>query len=205
MMGRRRKNIFGLNRRRFSRYNQNNRVNNETVSYKDGEISTGMNGENVLKIQNMLTGIMDIHRAVPAIIVDGNFGEETKNAVMKFQEVMGLSATGVVDSITMRELEKEYNVSRSRAEEDSYNMNTKGGLHNKKYDSKIVGIGSSGPNVIELQQILNKISDEYKDIPKLTVDGIFGPKTQDAVRIFQGLFNLPTDRNCRKIHMDYFI
>ena len=52
-------------------------------------------------------------------------------------------------------------------------------------------IGSSGEKIRQLQMQLNRIAQNYPAIPTLTVDGIYGPRTQDAVRIFQGIFNLP--------------
>lgn len=48
--------------------------------------------------------------------------------------------------------------------------------------------GDSGQNVQFLQQLLNNaLYPEPKDEKKrLAVDGLFGSKTEDAVRIFQG-------------------
>ena len=54
--------------------------------------------------------------------------------------------------------------------------------------------GSSGPNVVVVQVELNRISQNYPAIPKLAnVDGIFGSRTEDAVRKFQQIFNLTPD------------
>lgn len=52
-------------------------------------------------------------------------------------------------------------------------------------------IGSAGEKVRQLQQQLNRIAQNYPAIPKVAVDGIFGPATQEAVKTFQGIFNLP--------------
>ena len=54
--------------------------------------------------------------------------------------------------------------------------------------------GSTGPNVVVLQTALNRISQNYPAIPKLaTVDGIFGSRTETAVRAFQQIFGLTPD------------
>ena len=54
--------------------------------------------------------------------------------------------------------------------------------------------GSSGPSVVVIQVELNRISQNYPSIPKLaTTDGIFGSRTEAAVRKFQEIFNLTVD------------
>ena len=52
-------------------------------------------------------------------------------------------------------------------------------------------IGSSGDKVRQMQEQLNRISDAYPLLPKITVDGIYGPATAEAVRVFQSVFGLP--------------
>ena len=52
-------------------------------------------------------------------------------------------------------------------------------------------IGSSGEKVRQLQQQLNRIARNYPAIPTLIPDGIYGPDTADAVRMFQKIFHLP--------------
>lgn len=52
-------------------------------------------------------------------------------------------------------------------------------------------IGSSGEKVRQLQMQLNRIAQNYPAIPRITADGIYGPRTAEAVRVFQGVFDLP--------------
>lgn len=54
-------------------------------------------------------------------------------------------------------------------------------------------VGSSGEKVRQMQQQLNVIADSYPLIPKIAVDGIFGPKTEEAVKTFQKIFKLSQD------------
>ena len=51
-------------------------------------------------------------------------------------------------------------------------------------------LGVSGNKVTQIQEQLNVIADAYPALPKVTVDGIYGKETQNAVRIFQGIFGL---------------
>ncbi len=54
--------------------------------------------------------------------------------------------------------------------------------------------GTTGPGVVTVQVMLNRISQSYPAIPKIpTVDGIFGAQTEAAVRKFQEIFNLTVD------------
>ena len=54
--------------------------------------------------------------------------------------------------------------------------------------------GSTGPYVVIIQSELNRISQNYPAIPKIsTVDGIFGSRTEASVRAFQQIFGLDVD------------
>lgn len=54
-----------------------------------------------------------------------------------------------------------------------------------------LNIGASGDKVLQIQQQLNRIAQNYPAIPKITADGIYGNNTANAVRTFQRIFNLP--------------
>ena len=53
-------------------------------------------------------------------------------------------------------------------------------------------IGSRGEKVLQMQEQLNRIAQNYPAIPTIVADGIYGPATADAVRTFQEIFDLPT-------------
>ena len=54
--------------------------------------------------------------------------------------------------------------------------------------------GTTGPSVVTIQTELNRISQSYPAIPKIpVVDGIFGSRTEAAVRKFQEVFDLAAD------------
>lgn len=62
------------------------------------------------------------------------------------------------------------------------------------YPGTPLHVGSTGPNVVVIQTSLNRISQNYPAIPKIpTVDGIFGSRTEAAVRKFQEVFGLNPD------------
>ena len=54
--------------------------------------------------------------------------------------------------------------------------------------------GSRGPSVVVIQTELNRIAQNYPAIPRIPeIDGIFGPRTEAAVRKFQEVFGLDVD------------
>ena len=59
------------------------------------------------------------------------------------------------------------------------------------YPGYALDIGASGDKVRQLQTQINRIARNYPAIPTVTADGIYGPGTAEAVRVFQGVFNLP--------------
>ncbi|MBO5424329.1 MAG: peptidoglycan-binding protein [Lachnospiraceae bacterium] len=59
------------------------------------------------------------------------------------------------------------------------------------YPGYDLNIGSSGDAVIQIQEQLNRISDNFPAIPKISVDGIYGQGTANAVRKFQEIFDMP--------------
>ena len=62
------------------------------------------------------------------------------------------------------------------------------------YPGTPLRLGSTGPNVVVIQSSLNRISQNYPAIPKIpTVDGVFGSRTEAAVRKFQEVFGLNPD------------
>ena len=54
-----------------------------------------------------------------------------------------------------------------------------------------LNIGASGDKVLQIQQQLNRIAQNYPALPRITADGIYGNNTANAVRVFQRIFNLP--------------
>ena len=62
------------------------------------------------------------------------------------------------------------------------------------YPGRPLRRGTTGPGVVTVQVMLNRISQNYPAIPKISgVDGIFGGATENSVRKFQQVFNLTPD------------
>lgn len=59
------------------------------------------------------------------------------------------------------------------------------------YGGQVLSVGSEGEAVRTVQRQLNRISQNFPAIPKVPVDGIYGPATEGAVTEFQKIFHLP--------------
>ena len=54
-----------------------------------------------------------------------------------------------------------------------------------------LSIGSSGDKVRQIQEQLDAIASIYSAIPRIRIDGIYGPSTARSVETFQSIFGLP--------------
>ena len=67
-------------------------------------------------------------------------------------------------------------------------------INAESYPGRVLRLGDSSNEVVTLQKYLNRVSENYPAIPKITpVDSIFGKTTEDAVKTFQKIFNLEQD------------
>ena len=65
--------------------------------------------------------------------------------------------------------------------------------YTESYPGTALRVGSRGRSVALIQTALNRISQNFPAIPKLSVEGIFGSGTERSVRIFQQAFGLTDD------------
>lgn len=76
------------------------------TSWPGQPLDIGSSGSKVRQIQEQLNAIANAYPALPKISVDGVFGENTQNAVKKFQQIFGLPATGIIDYSTWYEIQE---------------------------------------------------------------------------------------------------
>lgn len=77
-------------------------------SFPGVNLDIGSSGENVRIIQNQLNLIGNYFPKIPRLIEDGKYGENTANTVRIFQEVFGLTPTGIVDFATWYRISDKY-------------------------------------------------------------------------------------------------
>ena len=61
------------------------------------------------------------------------------------------------------------------------------------YPGTAIRVGDRGESVKQIQRCLNRVSQRHSTIPHLTEDGIFGPRTLEAITTFQRIFGLNPD------------
>jgi len=154
-------------------------------------LSQGARGEHVLQLQFLLNFISEFHPSVPTVIKDSVFGSETRSAVIEFQRYFNLTPDGVVGPVTWNKLYSVYRGIQANAPIPPNPPPPPGTL--PPFPGTLLRIGSTGENVRLIQSRLNTIGEVYPNIPRLAVDGIFGPITQSAVIAFQREFVLSPD------------
>lgn len=127
-------------------------------------LRSGSRGPAVIELQQALSKLG--YNPGP---IDGIFGQKTEAAVRAFQSAKGLVVDGIVGPKTWAAI-------------DSALKNLPKPTH------LLVKRGSTGAAVTELQRALTKLG--YNPGP---VDGVFGPKTEVAVRSFQAAKGLAVD------------
>ena len=78
------------------------------ASWPGYDLDIGATGQKVRQIQEQLNTIAGSYPALPVISADGIYGEKTRDAVKKFQNVFGLPQTGIVDYPTWYKIQEIY-------------------------------------------------------------------------------------------------
>lgn len=160
-----------------------------TSSYPGTPLRRGSSGPNVVVIQVELNRIAQNYPAIPKLSsVDGIFGSRTEASVRRFQEIFNLAPDGIVGKATWYALVRLYTAVTALSElrsqgQQFYSINW-------SYPSPLVQ-GNTGDKIRHLQYMLAILSEYIPQIPEIAVDGIFGPRTREAVLAAQRWFGLP--------------
>lgn len=126
---------------------------------------------------------------IPTVIPDGNYNKNTKGAVTTFQTIHGLEPTGEVDINTWNLITNEFK---------KYDLNPiKLDIFPKDF---ILLPESRGELVYIIQVLLNILSCDYKNCPKVDINGVYTPQMEEAVKKFKKISN--TDKNISGIGID---
>ena len=158
-------------------------------SYPGSPLRRGAAGPDVVVVQTELNRIGQNYPAIPKIQpVDGVFGQQTEEAVRRFQEIIGLTADGVVGKATWYRLVSLY-VGVNRLSELVSEGQRMFGIPFQA--PQAVSEGSPRNQVLMVQYFLSILAQFDPLIPFVTLDGIYGPATRQAVRSFQTAQGIP--------------
>ena len=160
-----------------------------TTSYPGTALRRGTSGPSVVTIQVELNRIAQNYPAIPKISsVDGIFGAQTEAAVRKFQEIANLEPDGIVGRATWYALVRYYVAVTSLAELRSQGQRF---YANSWATTDPIEPGDRGVKVEHLQYMLSVLSAYISSIPTVTIDGVYGNATRNAVIAAQQYFGLP--------------
>ena len=160
-----------------------------TSSYPGTPLRRGSSGPNVVVVQVALNRISQNYPAIPKLTtVDGIYGSRTEASVRAFQEIFGLTPDGIVGKATWYALVRLYTavtrLSELRSQgQQFYSINW-------EYPDALTQ-GARGEKVRLLQYMLAVLAEYIDEIPTVSVDGVFGPATAEAVRAAQRWLGLP--------------
>lgn len=158
-------------------------------SYPGVPLRVGDSGNNVKIIQTQLNRISRNYPAIPKIQQEnGVFGLDTEQSVKKFQEIFGLSQSGEVDKSTWYRIKQYYVGIKSLADLVSEGLTIS---EAQVPFSTQLREGSQGIGVRTIQYYLNILAYFNSNLQALPLNGIFGPETTNAVRVFQQYYGLP--------------
>lgn len=166
-------------------------------------IREGARGRDVQIAQYMLNFIAEFYPELTPVLRNSTFTRDMTETVRAFQRLFGLNPDGIIGPITWRQLYTVYWRIR-----DNITLPEEPGTQPPTpppppppppppgippYPGQLIRVGSRGADVERIQRCLNTVGVRYPDIPRLNVDGAFGPITQNSVMVFQRLFGLNPD------------
>ncbi len=148
-------------------------------------LKRGSRGNDVKAMQYFLAFVAYFNDRIPNIAVDGIFGPATEEAVKAFQREYGLTVDGIVGRNTWNRLLDAYYATLDSLPDEYRSYSS------FLYPGYTLSTGTSGNAVTQLQTFLRVIAQNNKAVPMVTVDGIFGNQTKNAVIAVQKLAGIP--------------
>lgn len=167
-------------------------VKNVSESYPGRLLRIGSyGGEDIRTIQRQLNRIRQNYPAIPRIPeTNGFFDSATRAAVIQFQKIFNLTPDGIVGKATWYKIKQIYNAVKKLSELYSEGITIS---EVERIFSEVIRRGDRGRDVRTIQYYLNFLGFFNDRLPQITVDGIFGPATENAVRTFQREYGLTVD------------
>jgi peptidoglycan hydrolase-like protein with peptidoglycan-binding domain len=139
----------------------------------------GDSGDSVRVIQYFLAFLGYFIPELPQIAITGQFDENTRDAVLTFQNRYGLTVDGIVGRSTWNRMQEVYRgvVGDLPAQYRSFVEDI--------FPGSSLALNETGPNVTHIQTYLKEIAKTDPAIPPVEVTGVYDTATQAAVRELQ--------------------
>lgn len=158
-------------------------------TYPGTPLKIGSVGLPVTRLQIELNRISKNYPAIPKIpYSDGVFDVATDQAVRKFQEIFNLEQDGIVGRATWYKIAYVFSGVKRLSELNAERISPS--AVNSQFRTELKE-GDNVTGVRLVQYFLNFISEYNNFIPAISQDGIFGPRTAEAVRAFQQFSGIP--------------
>jgi len=155
-------------------------------------------GQPVRSLQTMLRVIAQDDAALPTVVPDGIYGQETIQTVSAFQRKYSLPMTGVTDQQTWEAIVAAYElalVSVGKAEPIEIIMDP----------GKVYRRGDSSPYLYLMQSMLLYLSFLHPNIETPSHSGTLDSSTEQALAGFQILTGLPPTGELDKLTWKYLV
>jgi peptidoglycan hydrolase-like protein with peptidoglycan-binding domain len=168
-------------------------LDSEGIGYENipkqfkGALKQGDTGGSVVTVQYFLTLLSRFVDFLPDIAIDGIYGTATANAVSSFQRYKGLPITGETDERTWESLYSAYKGVVDYLDEENQLLD----VPTQPYPGVVLKRGDVGPSVRIFKEYLAYIGRVFFEAQPLPVNNIFDLRTQNAVKEFQRIFELP--------------
>ncbi len=156
----------------------------EVTKQYPGVLSLGSLGLGVSNLQYFLLYLSRFYSSITPLIIDGIFGNETRQSVISAQNTFGLTEDGVVGESTWNAI---YNAYRGIVDTIPLNY-VEGNI--LPFPGVLLRIGSDNDSVLLLQQYINVIAEVYPEVNSVDLTGYFGTQTDRAVKAIQSLSSL---------------
>ena len=152
-------------------------------------LAYGSSGPGVENLQYYISYLSQYYNTIPAVPIDGYFGDATLNAVINLQNTFGLTQDGIVGRETWNTMYDAY----LGIIETIPIRYTEGNII--PYGGVSLRIGANNEYVRILQEYINYIAQTFPEIQPITPTGYFGTQTQEAVSKLQNILGINTTGN----------
>lgn len=140
--------------------------------------------QSVRTLQTLLRDLSRLDPALPPLIPDGIFGEDTRAAVLAFQRSRGLMPTGTADHTTWQSIVSDWHLSRPRREPPRP-------VAIALDRELLLGPGDTHAHLPLMQTMLSSLAGVWTEMPAALVTGTMDEETRLAVAYLQEKALLP--------------